>query len=113
MRVGDITDRLNLTIDDQDWLSLRPSDNRYFIDDYFGDFDEYNKLNGRGIKIDSFDGSITIAFWKHCNFLAPGNYLAIWSSGDVSVGEYYMKDGMMLDRGTLYRTDGTTKKLGF
>ena len=29
VRVGDITKRLNLTYDDQDWLSLRPSGAQY------------------------------------------------------------------------------------
>ena len=49
VRVGDITERLNLTNSDQDWLSLRPSGARYFKDNHFGEFNEKNIPHGRGI----------------------------------------------------------------
>ena len=55
VRVGDINERLNLTHDEQDWLSLRPSGALYVSrDEYgakFGEFNHKNKLHGRGIHI--------------------------------------------------------------
>jgi len=57
----------------------------------FGEFNEHNKLHGKGISIDS-SGSIEIGYWNN-GADAPGNFITIWSGGVFSVGEYYLKDG--------------------
>ena len=53
VRVGDINKRFNLTHDNQDWLSLRPSGAQYFNCSYFGELNEKNMAHGRGLYIDS------------------------------------------------------------
>ncbi len=111
-RVGDINERLNLTHDNHDWLSLRPSGARYFKDDYFGEFSEKNNPHGRGIYI-YFDGDIRFQYY-HNGATASGNYIHIYKDGEFDVGEGYFKDGMKLHhRCTRYCTDGTSVKYGF
>jgi len=51
VRVGDIFERLNLTHDEQDWLSLRPSGDKYTNG---MDFGESNEINERGSEEQSF-----------------------------------------------------------
>ncbi len=38
---------------------------------------------------------------------APGNYIDIYSDGDVDVGEVYLKDGVNCYRYIRYKRDGT------
>jgi len=78
---------------------------------YFGEHNENNKLNGRGIGISSSD-HILIQYWNNGR-IAPGNYLTILSDGDVDVGECYLKDGKKCDRGTTYKNDGTSEKFDY
>ena len=113
VRVGDISERLNLTHDDQDWLSLRPSGVKYTEEwgEYFGEFNENNEPHGRGIYIFS-DGDIYIQYWNNGRS-APGNYLDIRNDGVVEVGEYYLRDGELRSRGTTYMVDGTSYKFDF
>jgi hypothetical protein len=108
VRVGDITERLNLTHDNQDWLSLRPSDAKYYYEGIFGEFNEKNKLHGRGIRIDSY-GDIFIGYFNK-GWRAPGNFILIYKDGDVDVCEHYLKGGENRARGTRYMANGTIYK---
>ncbi len=108
VRVSDINKRFNLTHDDQDWLSLRPSGARYLSGSFFGEINAKNSLHGRGIEIDS-KGNIAIQHWDNCGW-APGYFIWIMSDGYVSVGEWYLEDGEMRSYGTRYLTDGTSSK---
>ncbi len=38
VRLGDISERLNLTHNEQDWLSLRPTGKKYMYGTYLGEF---------------------------------------------------------------------------
>ena len=78
----------------------------------FGEHNEANELHGKGIEINSFNGSIHIGYYNNGDD-APGNFIYIYYDGDVNVGEWYMKDGKKCYRGTEYRTDGTTKEFGY
>ena len=49
------------------------------------------KFHGRGISITS-RGYIHIRYFNN-GFYAPGNYMNIFSDGEVDVGEYYKIDG--------------------
>ena len=49
VRVCDINERFNLTHDEQDWLSLRPLCEKYTDGKSFGEFNQDDKLLGRGI----------------------------------------------------------------
>ena len=110
VRVGDISERLNLTHDDQDWLLLRPSGKNYNDGWYFGEFNENNERHGRGICIYP-DGGISIGYWDD-GYGGPGNNLTIMPSGNVEVGERCMKDGYLRARGTCYKKNGDTEKFG-
>ena len=99
VRVGDINKRLNLTHYNKDWLSLRPSGARYFIDNYFGELNEKNIPHGRGIYIFP-SGRIRIQYFNNGRYVPGTNFIDIRHGGDVDVGECYLKDGKMLDRGT-------------
>ena len=83
---------------------------KFYTDKYgfkrIGELNSANNLHGRGILINIL-GTIWIQYWNNGD-VAPGNYLKIWSDGDVSVGECYFKDGELRDRGTIYKTDGTS-----
>ena len=72
------------------------------------DNNELNSLNYREIRIYP-RGYIKIGYFNNGES-APGNFIRIWNDGDVNVGEFYMKNGMIRYRYTEYRTDGTTRK---
>jgi len=63
-------------------------------DENFYEFGEMKKkkLNGRGIFIHP-SGTIRIAYRKHREFDAYGNYILIWSDGLFKVMESYLQDG--------------------
>ena len=107
VRVGDINKRLNLTHDNQDWLSLRPSGARYFIDKYFGEFDAKNNPHGRCIQFTTY-GDINIGYYNNGDRF--GNFIYIHREGDFDVGEWYLKDDGFHVRGTRYMPDGTSGK---
>ncbi len=78
----------------------------------FGEHNEANKVHGRGIRIFS-DGTIRIGYYNNGE-RAPGtNYISIWGSGRLEVGECYLdEDGERCYRGTRYKTDGTSIEFG-
>ncbi len=111
MRVGDINERLDLTLDEQGWLSLRPSGAKYRGGDYFGEFDENNKLHGRSIGIFPNNNifiqyldkardepgrvyvGIMLAYLHSIIEFTTGSLIYILSDGVFIVGEYNKKDG--------------------
>ena len=108
--VGDITERLNLTSSDQDWLSLRPSSaTRYFKDNYFGELNEKNIPHGRGIYIFS-SGRVYIGYFNNGDD-APGNFINISDNSEFEVSKRYLdEDGRLRLRGTTYDADGLRNK---
>ena len=70
-----------------------------------GSFDIVNRLNnkphGRCINIDS-DGGMFIGHHKDGSNWAVGNSIRIVSDGDIQVGEKYMANREMYQRGTIY-----------
>ncbi len=74
----------------------------------FGEFNEENKPHGRGIII-HYHGGLVIGYFENGDW-NTGNYINIWSNGDFSVGECYLKDGWRQFRGTKYHTNGTEEK---
>ncbi len=77
-------------------------------EDYFGEHNEENNLHGRGIIILP-NCHIDIGFYNNSDY-APGNYIEIFSDGDVDVGEIYLKDGKRWNKCTRYFSDGKTKE---
>ena len=69
-----------------------------------------NKENGRCIKMYS-DGRIFIDYKKD-GWSKVGNYVSIYSCGNIWVGERYMDNGAIQFRGTAYNEDGTTDNIG-
>ena len=65
-----------------------------------------NNLQGRGIRIFS-TGTIHMGYWND-GVPAPGNYLYIYSGGNVEVGQIYLKEGKRWIKGTQYNSNGTT-----
>jgi hypothetical protein len=87
---------------------MRPGAEYLVEDDEFtgvGELNQYNELHGRGIEI--YDcGTITIGFFENGK-LSTGNYIRIYRNGKFKVGEKCIEDGVKMNRGTVYRTDGT------
>ncbi len=101
--------RLNQSKDAQNWLSMQPNPLRYCdkLRIGFGEVNEDNRLQGRGIEIYT-NGLIYIGYWQNGS-LSTGNYITISKDGWFKVGEEYFKDGKRRDRGTWYYTDGKEK----
>ncbi len=92
---------------------MQPNSLFYSDGTSFGEFNENNKLHGRGIRIGKFDiERILIGYWEN-GCLSTGNYIIIRYDGVFQAGEKYYKDGVRGSRGTSYYTDGTEKKCGF
>ena len=92
---------LNWLLEDQEMNSTSPVK---FDGAKIGDFNQ-NKLNGRGISIDSL-GGVSIGYYKD-NCYAPGINLFIYIDGTFAVGDTYMKYGEEEYRNTQYKSDGT------
>ena len=76
----------------------------------FGDRNKADRLHGKGIVIRmNILDSIRIGYYND-GLSAPGNYLYIFSNGNLQVGEQYLKDGKLCDRGTRYLTNGTSEE---
>jgi hypothetical protein len=64
--ISKVNTRLNRDNNAENWLSMRPNASNYFKDykdhTYFGELDEHNEPNGRGILI-WFTGAISIGYW--------------------------------------------------
>ena len=75
---------------------------------HFGEHNDNDKPHGRGILISPY-GIIHIGYWN-IGERAPGKHILIYSDGDLDVGERYLKDGLLFERGTLYRTNGKTEE---
>ena len=75
----------------------------------FGEMNHINNLHGRGIYM-FFQGSIRIGYFNN-KWSAPGNFIEIYSDGDVDVGQKYQKYGEIFSRGTRYKADGTSVNL--
>jgi len=71
---------------------------------FIGELNSKNKLQGKGIAIYP-SGFIEIGYFEK-GYLAPGNYLWIYSDGKFHVGERYLKDGKRWDKYTQYLTNG-------
>ena len=99
-RIADVIRRINLYQVDSNWLSLDRSRVGVVCAQNlsFGEINQYNKLDGRGICIFA-DGTIDIRYFNN-GYAAPGNYLRIHSYGEFKVGEMYLKDGKRCYRGT-------------
>ncbi len=80
----------------------------YLFSKYYGELDESGKGYGRGIRIWN-DGTICFGYWEDGSG-GTGNYIYIHSDGEFAVGERYLKDGDVRDRGTRYSTDGKEEK---
>ncbi len=91
---------------------MRPDPTKYsentYDYTYFGQFNESNRLHGKGILIWN-RGDILIGYWKNGD-LSTGNYIRIDSDGDFRVGEYYRKDGKRWNRGAWYKTNGSEEQ---
>ena len=105
-----IIERLNLSQNQENWFSLKIESNYLVMGAvrYFGERNEHNKPHGRGIGIYS-TYFIRIGYFNNGGW-APGNYLTIWSDGQLDVGECYLKDGKKWDKGTLYEVNGNEEK---
>ncbi len=78
--------RLNNKKDEKNWLSMRPNSKRWYSDwigDGFGEVGN-NYLHGRGICIDKY-GHIFIGRMENDKW--TGNYITIYSGGELQVGE--------------------------
>jgi hypothetical protein len=71
-----------------------------------------NKLHGRGILLDQFEGKLHIGYFND-GISALGNYIRIYSDGYFQVGNIYKSDnGEMMQRGTRYKNDGSKEEYG-
>ncbi len=119
-KIGTIIPRLNQDNNAQNWLSMQQNplgcyENNY--EDFFGEVNEKNKLQGRGIAM--WNGGIggrrhnnwtfIIGYFENGDW-STGKYIVIHSDGDFRVGEIYEKDGDVSRRGTEYLTAGTEEK---
>ncbi len=55
------------------------------------------------------NGTINIGYYED-GFVSTGNFIFIYSDGDLEVGEIYFEDGDRRRRGTIYKTNGTEYK---
>ncbi len=79
-------------------------------DFWAGEWDGHYGLRGKGMdgRLSCGDiSSIFIGYYKNYRSPTTGNYIYIEGWGEFKVGERYIKDGKMWDRGTSYRADGT------
>jgi hypothetical protein len=68
-----------------------------------------NQPNGRCITISS-SGAIFIGYYKDGGYTV-GNWIHIWSDGNIYVGDRYVdSNGSLTRRYTYYKTDGTSRK---
>ncbi len=108
-RIPTLIPRLNQSKDAQNWLSMQPNPLRWYSRCYrydgFGETNEDNWLDGRGIGIRD-DGDIDCGYELNGNWIT-GNHIDIYSDGKFRVAERYFKEGRVWERGTLYKTDGT------
>ncbi len=111
-KIAGIEARLNMCKDASNWLCLQPNPLRYAErEEYhtdFGEINEDNKLEGRGIKIWN-DGFIGIGYYED-GWPSTGNFIIIYRDGNFQVGEVYMREGSRCSRGTWYLTDGTEEQ---
>ncbi len=94
--IAELTPRLNgWEHNAENWLSMRPETKKHFKVDKiwtdFGEFNEHNGLEGRGIRVWNC-GQILIGHF-FCDALWTGNYILIWNDGAFRVGEFYLNDG--------------------
>ena len=75
---------------------------------YYGEVNAGGKRHGRGIDIQN-DGQIIVGYWENGQF-STGNFIGIFIDGSFNVGEIYMNAGEKEERGTRYKTDGSTEK---
>lgn len=107
--------RLNCDYLNKNWLSFRLKDSHYIKnkrEEYFGEIDENNKFNGKGILIT--DEDIYIGHFNN-GCLAPGKYIYIRHGGVFNVGERYRDDpnGVLKGKSNEYKTDGSKQSYGF
>ena len=80
---------------------------------YYGELNAKKKLHGRGVVM-WVDESITLAYWNN-DERAIGNYIQI----DPKASGFYVgqcntiKDGELNYKWTLYKSDGSTQRLGY
>ncbi len=106
-----IVPRLNGWHDAENWLSMRPGAQYYrddFVNTLFGEFNNDNKLHGRGIEIWN-DGFIVLGYHEIGRW-STGNYIRISKDGWFTVGKKYIKDGLTWKRGTEYYKHGKEEK---
>ncbi len=108
-RIAKITPRLTGLKDAQKWLSMQPNPLRWhgyeMFSHLFGEVNENNRMNGRGIDIYN-DDRISIGYFEDGS-KSTGNYIIIYSSGKFDVGEIYNNDGERCDRCTTFETNGS------
>jgi len=78
LKVADVIRRINLFLDDGNWLSLNSSNVKVIgraLNIYFGEVNKDNLRHGRGISIYP-SGEIRIGYFDNHGG-APGNYLKI------------------------------------
>ncbi len=104
---ADFNARINLCKDHKNWLSMQPNPLKYAerLEEGFGEVNYYNALHGRGIRIWG-SANIDLRYWEY-GFETIGNYIYIERYGDFRVGELYLNDGRICDRGTWYYRNGT------
>ncbi len=77
---------------------------------YFGELNSNNQEHGKGVIIyncSKCGNSIIFALIENDNY-AEGNYIIIFESGQIQVGEIYFKNGKKKKIGTSYEKDGTS-----
>ncbi len=82
--------------------------NTYYWGKYYGEVNADGKEYGRSIIIYD-NGYIMIGYFEN-GWSSTGNYIHIYSDGGFQVGDMYLTDGEIWNRGTSYKTDGTEKK---
>ncbi len=67
-------------------------------------------MQGKGVMIfndSKYDNQITFATYKNDNHV-EGNFITIFESGEIQVGQIYFKDGKKKRVGTGYKKDGAS-----
>ena len=94
---------------------MKPGCLNYFLKTkqsiYFGEIDDDNKRNGRGMVITSH-GNIEIEYWNKGKSTS-GNYINTYFAGEFAVGEKSIHQRQMLNKGIWYSSDGTQEKFDY
>ena len=82
--------------------------NRMKGQNFIGELNTDNNLEGRGIKIWA-EGDIFIRQWND-GLNAPGHFITIYRGGQLDVGECFLKEGELCEKGTAFYSNGTSEE---